>query len=376
MRIGVNTRLLLKDKLEGIGYFTLKTMQRLAADHPEVEFIFFFDRPYNPEFVFAPNVKPVVVPLPTRHPFLWYIYFEILLPIYLKLYKIDLFFSPDGYIPTWGGVKTVCTIHDINYEHDPSFLGNNLYLKYYKHFFPIFARKATRLTTVSEFSRRDIAKTYHVPLEKIDVVGCAANELYKPFSDEENTETKARYTDGRDYFYFVGALHKRKNLTNLFKAFDLFKSKTRSDVKLVIVGNKKWWKGEIEDTYNAMQYASDVVFTSRLPLEEVNRIASASIACVFVSLFEGFGIPPLEAFRSHTAAIISDTTSLPEVGGDAAIYADPCNVESIEQAMENIYDNPTLRKECIAKGILQADKFSWNKTAEKLWNTIMKAMQQ
>lgn len=366
----------MKDKLEGIGYFTLKTMERLAVSHPEVEFIFFFDRPYSREFIFAPNVKPVVIPLPTRHPFLWYVYFEMLLPVYLKLYKTDLFLSPDGYLPTWGGIKTVCTIHDINYEHDASFLGSGLYSKYYKHFFPIFARKAARITTVSQYSKQDIASTYRIPLDKIDVVYCAGNELYKPFSEEENLRTKARYTEGKDYFYFVGALHKRKNLTYLFKAFDLFKRKTRSDVKLVIVGNKKWWKGEIEDTYNAMQYASEVVFTSRLPLEEVNRIASASIACVFVSLFEGFGIPPLEAFRSHTAAIISNTTSLPEVGGEAAVYADPYSVESIEQAMENIYNNPELRQNCIAKGILQADKFSWDKTAEKLWNSITKAMQQ
>ena len=147
-------------------------------------------------------------------------------------------------------------------------------------------------------------------------------------------------------------------------------------MKLVIVGNKKWWEGEIAEAYEQMRFRDEVVFTSRLPLEEVNRIASASIACVFVSLFEGFGLPPLEAFRSHTAAIISDTTSLPEIGADAAIYASPTDVESIAKAMNETYTQPEKREECIRKGIVQAEKFSWDKTAELLWNTITKALEQ
>jgi glycosyltransferase involved in cell wall biosynthesis len=376
LKIGVNTRLLIEDKLEGIGYFTLQTMERIAKLHPEVEFVFFFDRKYNPKFVFSSNVKAVIIPLPTRHPILWYIYFDFLLPIYLKLYKIDLFLSPDGYIPSWGKTKTVSTIHDINYEHDATFLGNSVYLKYYKYFFPRFAKKATRVATVSQFSKKDIADIYKIPQEKIDVVYSAANDYYKPRSEEENIATKQKYSQGKDYFYFVGALHKRKNLANMFKAFDLFKAKTNSDVKLIIIGNKKWWAGEIAETFERMKYKDEVIFTQRLPLEEVNRLASASIACLFVSFFEGFGVPPLEAFKSHTAAIVSNTTSLPEVGGDAAIYVSPQDIEEIAQAMIDLYSKPELRQECIEKGILQANKFSWDETAELLWKTITKALEQ
>lgn len=376
MRIGVNTRLLIEDKLEGIGYFTLKTLERMTVAHPECEFVFFFDRPYNPKFVFAPNVRAVVIPLPTRHPLLWYIYFEILLPIYVKRYKIDLFLSPDGYIPTWGKTKTLPVIHDINYEHDPSFMGRKSYLRYYKHFFPIFAKKATRVATVSEFSRRDIASVYQIAENKIDVVYSAAKEEYKPCSKEEIVATKTRYTDSKDYFYFVGSLHKRKNLANLFRAFDLFKTETQSDVKLVIVGSKMWWKGEVAEAFEAMKYKDEVIFTSRLSTEEVNCIASASIACMFVSLFEGFGVPPLEAFRSGTAAVVSDVTSMPEICGDAALYADPLDPDAIKRAMMQLYSDPDLRQSCIDKGREQANKFSWDKTADLLWNSIIKTIQQ
>ncbi len=374
MRIGVNTRLLLDGKLEGIGYFALKNLQRLTINHPDVEFVFFFDRPYNPKFVFSPNVKPVVIPFPTRHPLLWHIYFEILLPVFLKLYKIDLLFSPDGYIPLRGKIKTVAVLHDINFEHDSSFIGDKWSLKYYKYFSPRFARKATMVATVSEYSKADIEKTYGIAPDKIRIVGCAANELYHTLSKEENEQTKARLTQGKDYFYFIGALHKRKNIANIFRSFDLFKRNTRSDAKFVVIGSRKWWKGEIEDTFNAMEYKSDVVFTSHLPLEEVNRIASASIACVFVSFFEGFGIPPLEAFRCGTAVVASNATSLPEVCGDAAIYASPHSVEEIARAMELLYSNPEQRNDCIEKGKLQSEKFSWDKTSELVWNTITEAL--
>lgn len=370
MRVGVNSRLLLKDKLEGIGYFTLKNLERLTKNNPECEFVLFFDRPYDKDFVFADNVKAVVIPLPTRHPMLWHIYFEILLPIYLRFYKIDVFFSTEGYIPCWGKTPKLCTIHDINFEHDKTYIGNRVYQRYMEYFTPKFAKSAKKVLTVSEFSKQDLIKTYGIEENKIFVVESSANEEFKTYSEEENIKTRQRYSNSCPYFYFVGSLHKRKNLTNLFKAFDSFKSKTKSDVKLLIVGNKKWWKGEIEDTFNAMEYKNEVFFTGRIPLEEVNRIASASLSLVFVSFFEGFGLPLLEAYRSSTAVITSNTSSMPEVAGQGALYANPYNVESICEAMIEIYKNPSLREDLIKKGQEQAKKYSWDKTAELVWKAI------
>lgn len=376
MRVGVNSRLLLKDKLEGIGYFTLKNLERLAKNHPDCEFVLFFDRPYDRDFVFAKNVKPIVIPLPTRHPMLWHIYFEILLPIYIRLYKIDVFFSPEGYVPTRVKSPMLCTIHDINFEHDKTYIGNRVYQRYMEYFTPRFAKSANAVLTVSEFSKQDIATTYQIDENKIFNVESSANEDYITYSKEENERTRERYSNSCPYFYFVGSLQKRKNLTNLFRAFDLFKDKTQSNVKLLIVGSKKWWKGEIEDTFNAMRFKEEVVFTGRLPLEEVNRIASASIALVFVSFFEGFGVPPLEAYRSSTAVITSNTSSMPEIAGEGALYANPYDVNSICEAMIRLYSNPLLREELIRKGQEQAKKYSWDKTAELVWNAIEKVLKK
>ena len=374
MKIAVNTRLLLHNKLEGIGYFTLKTLEKVVRNHPEHEFIFFFDRKYYKGFLFADNVTPVVIPCPARTPILWYIYFEWLLPFYMKKYKVDLLFSPDTYIPRKPKVPTLNTFHDINYEYNPKYIGNYWHRKYYLNFFPKFAKNSTHLITVSQYSKRDLIEFYDIAENKIDVVYNAANELYYVVSEEERSITKQQLTHGKDYFYFVGAIHKRKNLINLFKAFDLFKYKTNSDVKLVIIGSKKWWKGEIEDCYNHMTYKKDVIFTGRLEANQINMIANSALALTFVSQFEGFGIPIVEAFAAGCPVITSNTTSMPEVGGNAALYCDPYLAQSIADAMEKIYTDPLLREDMIAKGFEQNKKFNWEKSAEKLWNSIEKTI--
>ena len=374
MKIAVNTRLLLHNKLEGIGYFTLKTLEKVVKNHPEHEFIFFFDRKYDNSYVFSDNVTPVVIPCPARHPVLWYIYFEILLPFYLKKYKVDIFFSPDSYIPKHSKIPILNTFHDLNYEYNPEYIGNSWHRHYLLHYFPIFAKNSTRIVTVSEYSKDDLIKFYNIPEDKIDVVYNAANELYYVISEEEKEITKRELTHGKDYFYFVGAIHKRKNLDNLFNAFDLFKEKTDSDVKLVIIGSKKYWEGELEECFNNMKYKKDVIFTGRLEAKQINKIANSALALTFVSQFEGFGIPIVEAFAAGCPVITSNTTSMPEIGGEAALYCDPYNPQSIADEMEKIYCNPQLREEMIDKGFEQNKKFNWEKSAEILWNSIEKTI--
>ncbi|MDR1848355.1 MAG: glycosyltransferase family 4 protein [Bacteroidales bacterium] len=371
MRVGVNARLLLKGRLEGIGYFAKETLSRIVKAHPDVEFVFFFDRKYDSSFVFASNVTPVVIPLPTRHPLLWWIYFEILLPFYLKRYKVDVFFSPDGWMPQKPSIPTLNTIHDINFWHNGSFIRSFVMRKYYFHFFPRFAKNCTRLITVSEFSRRDIIEAFGLTESKISVVYNAPNEAYKPLDETERQKVRTEYTNGKPFFYFVGALHKRKNLEHLFKAFDAFKNRTKSDVKLVIIGSQMWKDADMETAYDNMVSKADVVFTGRLEADRITRIAAASLALVFVSYFEGFGIPIVEAFAAQTAVITSTTTSMPEVSGEAALLCEPTDTDSIATAMQNIYSKPDLRLSLIEKSKTQLQLFNWESSAAKLWSNII-----
>lgn len=369
MIIAVNTRLLLQGKLEGIGWFTHETLSRITREHPEHKFIFIFDRPYAEEFIFSENITPIVVSPPTRHPILWYIWFELQIPRILKKYKADLFFSPDGYLSLSTKVRQLAAIHDINFAHRPKDLPW-LKAKYYNHFFPKFARKAKRIVTVSYFSKEDINRTYRIDEDKVDVVYNGVNTAYTPTSEEQNMLTKATYSAGKDYFLFIGSLHPRKNICGLLRAFDGFRTSVDSDMKLLIVGESMFKTSDIEMIYEGMRYKGDVVFTGRLGNDELHRVLGASLALTFVPYFEGFGIPVIEAMNAGVPVICSNTTSLPEVGGNAVLYVDPFSLSQIKDAMIKIYQEKEFRDSLIEKGFSQREKFSWDKTAELLWGSI------
>jgi len=373
MIIAVNTRLLLKGKLEGIGWFTKETLSRITNNHPEHQFIFIFDRPFSDDFIFSENITPIVLSPPTRHPVLWFIWFELQIPRILKKYKADLFFSPDGYLSLSTPIKQLAAIHDINFVHRPQDLPW-LKGKYYNYYFPRFADKATRIVTVSAFSKDDIHQTYHIENDKIDVVYNGVNTLYTPTSEEEKTVAKATYSKGKEYFLFIGSLHARKNICGLLEAFDAFKTSVQSDVKLLIVGESMFKADDIEQAYQIMRHKTEVVFTGRLGTEELHQVLGAAMALTFVPFFEGFGIPVIEAMNAGIPVICSNTTSLPEVGGDAVLYVDPFDIAQIEGAMIKLYQDKDLRQSLIELGFKQKEKFSWDKTAALLWESIEKCV--
>ena len=374
MKIAVNTRLLLKNKLEGIGWFMFETLQRIVQDHPEHSFYFIFDRKYDEKFIFSDNVIPIVIGPPTRHPFLQYLWFEYSIPYTLNKIKPDIFLSPDAYNSLRSPFKSLIVIHDLNFEHYPEKMPW-MVRKYYRHFTPRFANKASRIATVSEFSKNDIIEQYKIDPDKIDVVYNGVNEHYKAVNEDIKEEIRDKYTKGCDYFIYVGALIERKNLDNLFKAFDQFKKSTDHNTKLLIVGSKMWNNKELKDTFEQMQFKDDVVFTGRLETEELCKAIGSALAMTYVSYFEGFGIPILEAFSAGIPVITSNVTSMPEVAGDAAILVNPFDINDIAEAMKNITENEILREDLIQKGFERRKKFSWDQSAKNLWQSIEKTIE-
>jgi len=373
MKIAVNTRLLLKNKLEGIGWFTYETMSRITLQHKEHEFYFIFDRKFSDEFIFSDNITPIVVHPQARHPFLYYLWFEYSIPHVLNNIKPDLFFSPDGYLSLSTKFKSMHVIHDLNFEYYPQ---NLPYFerKYYKHFFPKYVQKADRIATVSEYTKNDIIKLYSINKEKIDVVYNGASEAFHLLGEDEKKQVKEKYSGGKPYFVFVGALHPRKNLVNLFKAFDSFSQSNPSGIKLVIVGEKMWWTQEIRTAYEQMKHRDEVVFSGRLGFNELTKVIGSALALTYVSYFEGFGIPIMESFYAGTPVITSNVTSMPEVAGDAALLIDPFSIESISNAMLLISSDEKLRKSLIEKGNERKKLFTWQKSADRLWESIEKAI--
>ena len=384
MVIAVNCRLLLKNKLEGIGWFTYQTLRRITRDHPEHRFIFLFDRPYDPSFIFSNNITPVVAGPPTRHPVLWFLWLEFVIPRILRKYKADIFFSPDGFLSLRTKVRSIPVIHDISFEHRPKDLPFWPRV-YYNFFFPRFVRKAYRICTVSHYSQKDIIKTYGVARPVIRVVYNGVNEAYKPITDNEIQTVRRQYSDGLPYFLYVGSLHPRKNVDNLLKGYHQFIERTGLDVKMVVVGERMWTSPNPSSTSpnpllrkeGASNSGMDIVYTGRLEPEELCRVMGGALALTFVPWYEGFGIPVVEAMAAGVPVLTSNVTSLPEVGGNAVIYASPGSVDEIAQGMERLATDPVLRSKLIAAGLERCKLFTWDKTARKVWlslDTVLKAI--
>ncbi|MGY8954152.1 MAG: glycosyltransferase family 4 protein [Flavobacteriales bacterium] len=369
MKIAVNTRLLLKNKLEGIGWFSYETLSRITKNHPNDEFIFIFDRPWHNDFIFSDNITPVQIGPPSRHPFLWYAWFQISIPKILNQHKPDVFLSPDGYLSTNTNVPSLPVIHDINFEHYPKDLPF-WYSKYYRHYFPKFAKKSTRIATVSQFSKNDIAKKYKVDPNKIDVVYNGVSDRFKPLDKKEINETQKDLANGNPYFVFVGAIHPRKNIAKILEAFEDFKSTGNYNHKLLLVGKKKWWTSEMEETFQTMKYKGDVIFKDNMNAQQVAQAIGAADALLYVSTFEGFGIPILEAMNCGVPVITSDVSSMPEVAGNAALLCSPFKSDSISEQMKRLVHEPNLSNSLIEKGLLRAKGFSWDKTSELLWKSL------
>lgn len=372
MRIAVNTRHLIPDRLEGIGRFAHETLKRITQDHPEHEFIFIFDRKYGDEFIYASNVIPVNGFPPARHPFLWYAFFEWSIPDILQKYQPSVFYSPDGWMSLNTKIPSIPVIHDLNFMHMPELLPR-MVRRYYRYFFPKFVKKASRIITVSEFSKQDIVSTFNYDERMIDVVYNGADEGFVPLDSNEQEKVRDEFSQGCPYFLFIGLIHPRKNLSNIIRAFNSFRQQELSNIKLLVIGEKKWWDQDVQNAYDQCEFMEDIVFLGRVNPPKLNKILASALALVYVSHFEGFGIPILEAMYSEIPVICSNVTSMPEVGGDAALYADPSDPDSIKVAMISVYKDPQLSKSILNKAKIQRSKFSWDKTAAAVWSSMEKS---
>lgn len=363
MNIAINTRFLLKGKMEGFGWYSYEISKRLVAMHPEHTFYFFFDRPFHPDFVFEKNVVPVVLNPPARHPILFIIWFEWSVRRALKKYAIDLFFSPDGYLSLGSKVPQIGVIHDLNFVHYPQDLPK-VASRYLRYFFPKFAKKAVKIITVSEYSKNDIVESYGISPEKVVSIWNGASEVFVPIRDEKKESVRNQYSNGKPYVLFVGALHPRKNVGRLLLAYqEMINAHPEMEIDLVVVGEKLWSNVAFSEK---VQMVDRIHFTGRLNLDELALVMASAKVFAYVPYFEGFGIPLVEAMRCGVPILSGNTTCLPEVAGEAAVYCDPFSIQNIRDEMYKLLTNEEDQKRLSIEGLKRSQQFSWDTAAQKV----------
>jgi len=364
MIIAINARTLRAMPHDGIGWFTLEVVRRMVENHPEHRFVLIGDRRYHrvpatsgrhdeslpaandviherlpargdtqDEHLRAAddrkyegfpaeggNIEYVTLPPRTIHPLLWHVWHEYLLPPVLRRVGADLFIAPDGMMPLRTDVPCIPVIHDLNHEHRPGDIPGRE-SRYYRRRFPLFAKKAERVATVSHFSASDIAEKYGISPDKIDVVPNGVADIFTPPLPGEAEETRRQYTGGRPYFLFVSNFSPRKNIEAVIRAFETFRRNGAGDHVLLLAGRRLYLTQEMDRHLEASPYGRDILFTGSVTRDVLRRLYGGAEALTFVPWLEGFGIPVVEAQRCGTPCILSDSSSLPEVSGGAALCA-------------------------------------------------------
>jgi glycosyltransferase involved in cell wall biosynthesis len=347
----------LNNSLTGVSNYIYYLIKQLNDLNKNKKFLYLINYEHNRFFT---NLNEVTInnPFKVLTTYAWYPF----LVIKLRDHDLDVIHNPSQ-VPTFLKFKQkyIITIHDLTPFITPkeSKFGRPLI---YKLFFPRTLKTADKIIADSNSTKQDLIRYFNIPEEKIKVILLAADEKFKPLNKEEIDEFKQEYNLNFPFILYVGTLEARKNILTLIRAWYKLKKKGINH-KLVITGKKGWKYKELFGTIDNLNLQNDIIFTGYVPEEDLPALYNAAELFVYPSIYEGFGLPPLESMACGTPVITSNTSSLPEVVGDAGIMVDPYDVDGLADAMYEVLSIDGLREDMIKKGLERAKMFSWKKCA-------------
>lgn len=358
MKIAIDIREAGKQKT-GKGWYTYNMVKELLKLDTQNQYLLYGNSKKNP-YKDAVNAKLKFIEAGSTK---WH--FKVIKDI--KEEKVDLFFAPTSYIiPAFApkSLRVIITVHDLvaflfpASHNKKAMIVERLTLKK-------ALKKVSDVFVVSENTKKDLLSKFKLLNEqKIHLTPCAASKVFsKPVNEEELLEFKNQKKLPDIFILAVGTLEPRKNISTLIKSYVNIK-KWHPEYKLVLVGKKGWKYEQIEETLKKFQVEKDVIFPGYLKDDELQKIYKLAKVFVFPSLYEGFGIPPLEAMASGCPVVCSNKASLPEVMGEAGILIDPTNAYKMADAISSLIENENVRNMMIERGYKQAEKFSWAASAK------------
>jgi glycosyltransferase involved in cell wall biosynthesis len=371
MKIAIQAADLDAKRIDGTRVYIKNLLELFGRIDQNSQFIIYHKKKFNPELIppdFS-NYKIVRI----SWPFFWT---QIRLAISLLKEKPDVLWMPMHNVPYFKpkSVKTVITIHDLAFKYFPECF-TKWELWKLNFLAKMAIKKSDKLIAISESSKKDILKFYpKIKKSKIKVIyhGFDKNLFSKKTSQEELIAfLKAYDLKARSYLLYVGAIQPRKNLNVLIEAFEKIKTDEKyKDLRLVLAGEKAWLWEDVFKKIDASPYKSDIITSGKIKFEEIGQLMRGAGVFCFPSLYEGFGLPILEAFAAQVPVVCANNSSLPEVAGDAVLYFDGKNSQKLTEKIKSILEDVDLRNSLIQRGVAQAQKFSWEKCAEETLNFI------
>ncbi len=358
MRIGIDTRLV-DYRQAGITQYTLQLVNAFAHCDTQDEFVLLQSRRRHEPLSTARGFSHRRIYTPPHHTLE-----QFSLPLEISSLRLDVLHSPDFIPPLRRNCRSVITIHDLNFVLYPHFLTKSS-ARYYGQIDEA-VRRTDAIIAVSQATKQDVMRLLGVPEAKIRVIYEAANPVFRPLeSDDLLPRVRGRFGLQRPFVLFVSTIEPRKNVPTLLKAFRRLLSSYRPEVSLVLAGERGWLYDEVFQLVTDLGLVEDVTFLGRVSDDELLWLYNTAQVLVAPSIYEGFGLTPLEAMACGTPVIASNTSSHPEVVGDAGLLVDPYDVEELTVAMWRLLSEDDLRRSLREKGRKRAQLFSWDKAARE-----------
>lgn len=363
MKIGIDARMY-SSKFTGIGRYVFELVDKLSKLDKKNEYVLFMNKPQFDEFE-PPNKRFSKVLVNAKH----YSLSEQLGYLRaLRRAKLDLMHFTHFNAPILYRRPSIVTIHDLTLNFFPGKKMNGAFHRFaYSKVLGSVLKRSKKIISVSENTKKDLVEIAHISPSKIDVIYEGVNEDFGPRSDEEqNDEVLKKYGITKDYVLYTGVWRGHKNLVNLIKAFGILKQIEHFDGQLVVTGEEDPYYPEVKRTVAELELEHDTIFTGLVPENELVALYQEAKVFAFPSLYEGFGLPPLEAMRCGTPVVASKTSCIPEICGEEnAIFFDPFDPTEMADSIYKVWINSTLQKELRENGLKHSRKFSWDKMAEK-----------
>lgn len=369
----------------GIGRYTRELVRAFLQLETGAELVLFYaarDLPSDHPGLVAlhalradfPQVTTAPIPLTER--WLTILWQRARLPLPLERWTgpVDLVHAPDFVLPPVRSAPTLLTVHDLTFRIHPETAHANL-RRYLDRAVPRSLRRATHVLVDSHSTHRDLERLMHVPTDKMTVLYPGVGQHFRRVTIEQQlASVRQKYALPAKFFFFISTLEPRKNLERLMQAFERVRSATDESTIELLLGGKPGWLSE--PILERAHRTPGVRLLGPIPDEDLPALYTLASGCVYPSLYEGFGFPPLEALGCGTPTLVANTSSLPEVVGELGVLVDPLDIGSIAQGLERMLNDATVRTNAALHGPSQAAKFSWKQTAQQLWQVYQTVEQR